>query len=581
MLYSNTFSNNSKLFFNGNCDIIALVILMSMDGRFIDKLATELNTTLTNGRINKIYQLSKSDFLLLVRAQKNESLYLSLSPQLARLHLTHYTYDKPQTPSGFCMLLRKYLENGIIRKIDTVEYDRIIKIVVQNANDFGEKKTYNIFIELMGKHANMAITDEDNLIIDAYKHVSPFDGQQRTFLKGFTYEYPQDQKLIPTDYNAIQSFFETTPDLSPRVMVDRIRGISQRLTSYLFNQAFNQEIPMIDLYQKALNQPVNPCVNLSDKKQFYWFNVFDTPVKTYESLSELLDEYFYETGVLDRTKQLSKNIYQLIKRELDKNSSKLEKLTQERQSAANSEILRMKGDLIVEHQSELTKGISDFEAYSYEVNQTISIQLDRLATPIENAQAYYKRYKKIKASISHLTLQIERTKNEIDYFETLLQQIEMASLNDLLEMIEELKQNHYLHEKPTKTKMNRPQYDTYYTSDKTEILVGKNNLQNEYITHQLAKHNETWFHVKNQPGSHVLVRKIDALTEEDIRSAAQLASYFSSARHSSSVPVDYTLIRYVKKVPGMKGSFVTYTHQKTIYIDPDDDITRKILKKRD
>jgi len=556
---------------------------MSMDGRFIHKLAEELNQAIGLGRINKIYQLSKADFLFVVRSSTNtESLYLSLSPQIARIHLSDHLYDKPQLPGGFCMLLRKYLENGQIKKIEALNGDRIVQITIENSNDFGEKITMNAIIELMGKHANLAIVDQDNIIIDCFKHVSPFEGQQRTFLKGFKYELPEDGKHHPDDDAFIQTFLTTTENSNPKDLVNAVRGLSPLFADYLYSQAFNTTIDLFSLYKTLINTPVIPSLAIVNGKQkFYWFNVFDSiDTKTYPTISKLLDELFFDAGQLDRTKQISKNIYQLIKREYEKNKDKLEKLTSELEQTKKADNYRMKGDIIIANQHEIQKGMDRFEAFNYETGKMEVLSLDRLLTPIENAQASYKKYKKTKNSITHLTAQIENTHSEIRYFELMLIQIETASLNDLNEITEELKANKYLHEKPVKLKKSLPHYDTFYTQSGTEILVGKNNLQNDYITHHIGKFNETWFHTKDIPGSHVLVRKIDKLTEEDIRTAALLAAYFSQAKESSSVPVDYTILKFVKKIPGTKGSFVTYTNQKTIYIDPSAEAISKLKNKK-
>ena len=552
-----------------------------MDGRFIDKLALELNERLIQGRINKVYQLSKSDFLFLIRSNtRNESLYLSLSPQIARLHLTDFSYDKPQTPSGFCMLLRKYLEGGQITDISALNDDRIIQIKIENNNDFGEKMTYYGVIELMGKHANLIITDNNYIIIDCYKHVSPFEGQQRTFLRGFKYELPLDGKISPFDFDRIKHFFETNENL--RDLIGLVRGLSPVFTDYVFASAHNQPVSLFDNYVKLLNEPVNPTIiTIQGKKKFYWFDIFHQEESIhYSSLSKLLDDLYYDMGQLDRTKQISKNIYQLIKREYEKNKDKLERLTSDLNKAKESEIYRIKADLIIQNQNQIEKGMASFETFCYETDKNEVISLDRLLSPIENAKQYYKKYKKIKSSIQHLETQIEITSEEIRYFELLIVQIESASLNDLLEITEELKANKYLHEKPVKAKKQTPHFDTYYTKEGTMIVVGKNNLQNDYITHSLGKHNEMWFHAKEIPGSHVIIRKTTELNEEEIRTAAMLAAYFSLAKESSSVPVDYTLLKYVKKIPGTKGSFVTYTQQKTIYIDPDKQFINQLKNKK-
>ncbi len=544
---------------------------MSMDGRFIDALVHELARELADGRVNKIYQLSRADFLFMVRAQgKNQGLYVSLSPQAARVHLTAHEYDKPGTPSGFCMLLRKHLESGTIRAVECLNADRVIRFTIENNNEFGERVNLFVIVEVMGKHANLILTDPEGTIIDCYLRVSPFEERERTFLKGFVYELPSDGKIHPTDFTAVQAFFESRSDLDPGQVVASIRGFSQLSAEHLLARAFNRPIPLIDVYREVLSMPVDPVLAIvSGKRRFYWFDLFDAADKRhFASLSALLDDYFLETGRIERTNQIAKSMVQLVRREHDRARSKREKLNAELLSAKDASRHRIAAELIIQHLPELKKGDDLLEAESYVDGRKLSIQLDRLLSPMENAEAYFKRYKKAKQAVAHIEGQLVLTDREIDYFDLLSTQLEVASLNDLLEIAEELKANGYLHEKPAKVKKAAPTFEVFASPDGIEIVVGKNNLQNDHITHKLAKPTEWWFHAKDIPGSHVLVHSPGPLSEATIRCAANLAAFHSKARFSGSVPVDYTLVKNVKKIPGMPGSFVTITGQKTIYIDP-------------
>jgi predicted ribosome quality control (RQC) complex YloA/Tae2 family protein len=344
----------------------------------------------------------------------------------------------------------------------------------------------------------------------------------------------------------------------------------------------NENVSKTVLFARLLNQETNPVmVTFQEKTKFYFFNVFSEGLKkSYPKLSKLLDEVFFESGQLERTKQVSKYIYQLIMREFEKNKDKLEKLSAELIEAKNAVVFRIYGDLVRQYQESIHKGDDELKAFSFELNQEVTVRLDRLLSPNQNALAYFKKYKKNRQAIQHLGNQIELTKHEIAYFDLLMIQIETASLNDLLEITEELKNNHYLPAKAVKTHPKKPNFDIYEIEDSIEIFVGKNNIQNDFITHQLGKPNEWWFHAKDIPGSHVLVRYVGELTERTIRAAANLAAWHSKARLSSSVPIDYTLVKNVKKIPGIPGSFVTYTHQKTIYIDPDKALIDQLPKKK-
>jgi predicted ribosome quality control (RQC) complex YloA/Tae2 family protein len=556
---------------------------MSMDGRFLCALAGELDEELAESRINRIYQLSRADFLFLVRGgSKNKKLYVSLSPQNARAHLTSFDYDKPAIPSGFCMLLRKHLEGGIIRGVTQMNADRILRIEIENVNDYGVVATYAVIVELMGKHANLVVADSEGSIIDCFQRVSPFEDQQRTFLKGFRYELPDDGKIHPDDLAAVASFFAARSELDAVDIVKAIRGFSSLSAEHLLRVAFNRCAALPDVYRDFLASPVEPTSALVEgKRKFYWMDLFgDVEKERHPSLSALLDDHFSDIGRQERMNQVSKNVVQVVRRESDRARTKLEKLAAELDAARDAVRYRIAGDMIIQHLPEIRKGDDLLRAESYVDGQPIEIVLDRLLEPMENAEAYFKKYKKAKAAVVHIEGQIVATERDIAYFDLLTTQLETASMNDLLEIVEELKANRYLKEKSPVRKKNAPSYDSFRTPDGIEIAVGKNNVQNDYVTHRLAKPSEWWFHAKDVPGSHVLVRHDGDLSEATIRAAANLAACHSKARYSSSVAVDYTLARHVKKIPGEIGSFVTYANQKTIFIDPDPEAVQRMRPAR-
>ncbi|MBU1144826.1 MAG: NFACT family protein [Firmicutes bacterium] len=554
---------------------------MSLDGRFLYFLTEELNHSLNGGRIQKIYQLTKTDFLLLIRAGgQNYQLNISLSTSLARIHLTKFFVDRPDSPTGFCMLLRKYLEGGFIKNISLINSDRIIQILIENQNEIGETLEYHLIMEIMGRYANLIVTDANSIIIDSYKHISPFEEKERTILKGVHYPIPQDDKMDPLDIESIKDYFESHSDFTYKDLINNFRGFSPLLSKYFIQSLSTQEISPFELFLSFSKEPINPTLYLCEPThKFYYFDVFNLGKKQYFStLSELLDEYFHETSKIEQMKQVSKNIFQFVKKELEKNISKLEKLYLELESAKNSEAFRMKGALIIQNQHSFKKGDASFKTFNYETNEELIIELDRLLSPIQNANHYFKKYKKSKTAIHYIEKQIQLTIKQINYFDLLTSQIETASLNDLDEISLELISQGFIKAKGKKVKKGIPNYDTYIDIASTTILVGKNNLQNEYLTHKIAKNNEWWFHTKEAHGAHVIVRSSEDLTETTIRSAANLAAYYSKSRFSSSVPVDYTLVKYVKKIPGEMGCFVHYSNQKTIYIDPDKDLILTLKK---
>ena len=336
---------------------------------------------------------------------------------------------------------------------------------------------------------------------------------------------------------------------------------------------------MFDVYLEMSNKEVNPTMSLNNKTDYYYFDVFKNNTRYYKSLSELIDNYYLEASSIERVKQVYKYLHNFSKQELKRKKHKIEKLHQDLDKAHNNDIYRIKGDILITNQYQISKGEANFKGYSYELEKDIEVELNRLLDPIQNANKYYIKYKKLKKAVDYINEQVKITKNVILYLEQVIAQIEGTySLPDLLEIQDELKDNGFLKKRKQISKKKKPNYDTYYDEDGVMILVGKNNLQNNYLTHKYAKKDYWWFHTKEQTGSHVIVASNDELSETTIRTAANLSAYFSKSRLSSSVPIDYTQVKNIKKVPGMLGSYVTYTNQKTIYIDPDENLINSLRK---
>ncbi len=542
---------------------------MSIDGRFVKFLAQELNEKLHSGRIQKISQISKTDFLFFVRANNyNQKLYYSLSTSLARINLSNNEYPTDYIPGGFCMFLRKHIEGGIIKHIEALNDDRIMEFEVESKDDLGDQVTLYIIVEMFSRYTNMIILDSDKNIINAYKHISPFENADRTILNGVPYVLPSDERLFQDDFDGIKQIFAT--EITSKEIVDSIRGISPLLAKYIVEKAGHNPSKMFDIYAETFHEKLKPTITLSNRPDFYYIDLFKSDKTHFDSLSELVDYYYLEASSIERVKQVYKYINNFTKQELKRKKNKLEKLTVDLNNALHNDILRISGDVLITSQAKITKGDAVFKGYSYELEKDIEIQIDRLLSPVQNANKYYTKYKKQKIAVSYIKQQIKITKKVIIYLEDILTQISNTrNLNDLTEIQEELRSNGFLPKKKITNKKKKPNFDTYYDDTGVMILVGKNNLQNNYLTHKYAKRNYWWFHTKEQTGSHIIVAdEAEELTETTIRTAANLSAYFSKSRDSSSVPVDYTKVRNIKKVPGIFGSYVTYTNQRTIYIDP-------------
>ncbi|XMB85693.1 NFACT RNA binding domain-containing protein [Mycoplasmatota bacterium WC44] len=531
---------------------------MAFDGVLIKNLINEL-TFLETGRITKIQQISKLEILLTIRSRSsNQKLLISCSSDYARLHLTTNNYDIPKEPPSFCMMLRKHLEGGFINKIYQYENDRLIIVEVIKVNELGDKVIKKLHFEAMGKHSNLVLT-QDTKIIESIKHIPPFMNSYRTLLPGADYIYPPNTKPNPfIDFN-------NTSDFSN---IMSYQGISPLLANEILYQG-NQDL---------INSKPDPVIIRGKKDRFYFIPLhIEGEVEHYNSINEMLDVYFFNRDSYNRIKQKAKDLTLFIKNELDKNKNKLDKLRFDLDKAENNDELRVIGEVLLANLHTLKRGMNEAKLLNFYTNEEIVVRLNPLLTPSENSNKYFNKYQKAKKAIIHLEKQIELTKLEIEYFELLTQQIKQSTLNDIEEIREELEENNYLKKKQRKKK-KKLNYLTFYSSNDTEILVGKNNKQNEYLTHKFAKKNDIWMHAKDIPGSHVII-KDDSPDEDTIRTAANLAAYYSKAKDSSSVPVDYTYIRYIKKIPGRQLCFVTYTNQKTIYIDPEPEFIQKLKQK--
>lgn len=568
---------------------------MSFDGVFTYAMVKELKEALEGGRITKIYQPFPHELVLYIRARgQNHKLLLSSHPSYARVHLTSETYDNPAEPPMFCMLLRKHLEGSIIESIRQVDFDRIIVIETKGRNEIGDVSVKQLMIEIMGRHSNMILIDkETNAIIDSIKHLSPAVNRYRTVLPGYKYiAPPSHEKLNPlfaTEETVMKKLDFHAGKLADQ-LVAAFAGVSPLFAKeavFRAGLANRTTLPksFIALIEEVRNGRFTPCIYTNGQKE--WFYVLplmhlQAEAKTFRTLSEMLDRFYFGKAERDRVKQQAHDLERFVVNEKAKNEKKLVKLKQTLEEAKQAEQYRLYGELLTANLYAVQRGMNEIEVVNYydENGATVVIPLDIQKTPSENAQSYFQKYQKAKNSLAIVQQQIERTKEEIVYFDTLLQQLETAAPKDIEEIRDELMEQGYLRARATKQKKQKPrsiELERYVSSDGTEILVGKNNKQNDYLTNKLAGKDDIWLHTKDIPGSHVVIRSKQP-SEQTIFEAANLAVYFSKARHSSSVPVDYTRIRYVKKPSGAKPGFVIYENQQTIYVTPDEELVVQMKK---
>ena len=568
---------------------------MSFDGTVMNAIVAELNNTLLSGRITKIYQPYKTELIFTIRANgANQQLLLSANPSFSRLHLTNEKFVNPAEPPMFCMLLRKHLEGGIIEKIEQLGLERIVTMTIKGRNELGDISYKKLMIEIMGRHSNIILLeDKEEKILDSIKHLSPGINSFRTILPGHVYKLPPEQEKLHPFYVDEESFLKKIDFNSGKLdtqIVQNFSGLSPQIAKEIVYRArlANKET-LSKAFFEVINQMKSgnfqPQITITNKKEFFSIielnHLKGTSANVFSSVSEMLNRFYFGKAERDRVHQQANDLEKFLKNEFQKNKSKIKKLQKTLDDANKASEFRKIGELVTANIHQITKGQKQVEVIDFydEEAKTIVIDLDKQKTPSENAQNYFKKYNKAKNSLKIVEEQIDKTEKELIYLEELIAQMETASPRDIAEIREELMEGGYIrnrNKKQTKKKKEtKPVLEGYKSSTGLDILVGKNNKQNEYLTNRLARSNEVWLHTKDIPGSHVVIKSA-SVDEVSLKEAATIAAYFSKARQSSSVPVDYTLIKHVKKPSGSKPGYVIYDNQTTLYVTPDEEVVRKL-----
>lgn len=569
---------------------------MPFDGIVTHAVTEELKKELVPGKITKIYQPTSTEIVFTIRSQgTNHTLVLSIHPTYTRFHLTNDHYVNPQEAPMFCMVLRKYLSGAQLESIEQFSMERIVSFTVKSRNEIGDISTKTLTIELMGKHSNILLIDQEKgTIIDSLKHITMSQNRHRTIMPGHPYKLPPMQDkldILTADENDFIKKLDFNSGKMEMQIVHALTGFSPFIAKEIERRAnLGSEQRYMEIYKEfqanVINHQYEPAIYLGTKEDFHVLplSITNTEKHSFHSVSEMLDHFFSGKAERDRVKQQAKDLYRFIKNERDKNQRKIKKHQQTIKKAEKADLYQKSGELLTAHLHLVSNGDTSVTVQDYydpEQNDLI-IELDPHKTPSENAQSYFKTYQKLKKSKEVIEKEMLKTESEINYLEQLLQQIDVAGLEDIEEIREELREEGYLKKqsksKKKKNKSKKPEPESFVSSDGTSIIVGKNNKQNEYVTMKLAHRDDIWLHTKDIPGSHVLIRAKEP-TEETIMEAAQLAAYFSKSQQSSSVPVDYTKIRYVKKPNGAKPGYVIYENQKTVFVTPSKQLVEKLKEK--
>ncbi len=575
---------------------------MPMDGLTLGFAARELDAALAGGRIDKVSQPEKDTIVLLIRAgNENRRLLLCASPNNARCHLTWGAFPNPLEPPMFCMLLRKQLLGGRVQSVRQIGGDRVLYVDVDVVDELGDHVLRRLILEIMGRHSNLMLVDGEGRILDAARHVSAEMSRVRQVQPGLPYLPPPAQdKLAPEDVTT-EALLNRLSALSGQPLakaltacVTGLSGPAARELAFRVlspGQTWPDDLPdaaaRLASLLRRLPELAAPQVlvdDAGDPADVFAFPYLSQPLSSQqpsESLSRALERYFGARDQQDRIAQKSASMVRLLKGHIERCEKKLALQEEELASAARMEEYRLMGEIINANLWQLRKGQTEAELPNFydENGGTLRVPLDVQLTPSQNAQRYFKKYQKARSAREKAAEQRDITLRELDYLESALLDVgKCVGESELEEIRQELVRAGYM-KRITNRRQQRalPQSKPYRyeSSDGIEIHVGKNAAQNDRLTTG-ARPGETWLHAKDMPGSHVIIRREGDVPEQTLREAAILAAWYSKGQRSSSVPIDYTLRRYVKKPGGAAPGMVIYTNQHTVYMTVSESDVRAI-----
>ncbi|MBR2675129.1 MAG: NFACT family protein [Mogibacterium sp.] len=565
---------------------------MAYDGIITYAIVKELSDRIALGKIEKIYQPGSEDLLMHIHTRSgNVRLFLSCNSQSARVCLTEGSYTNPDEPPSFCMLLRKHIQGGRITSVAQKDSERIIEIDIEALNEMGFSVCRRLIIEIMSKHSNIVLVDiESGKIIDAIKRVSIDINRYRQLLPGVIYEYPPTQDKLP--FKEISASSGLPHDA--KAIMGRVGGISPAIARELLSSCRDaadssliSDQPasrLLSILSSIRDSSYTPRVYLDDKGNPCEFHITElsefegSETLEFATASESVDYYFSNREASNLVRQKSQPLLKLAQSALDKALLKKKKLSEDLLKAENSEQYRLYGELLTANIHMVQPGAKKIKITNYYDGSEIEIPLDEKLHAAANAQRYFKKYSKAHTAIREKQTQLAENEHDIAYLESVVQNIENAEDVSLLDSIrDELEQTGYAKRRAKaaqrKRKKGKPEPIRYELSDGTLALVGRNNIENDWLTMKYASKTDVWLHTKDIPGSHVILRLDDGRSLQDlpaelIYEAASIAAYHSKAKASDNVPVDYVPIRYVKKPNGAKPGMVIFTHNQTVYVTP-------------
>ena len=570
---------------------------MAFDGITIANITKELRETLLGGRIYKIAQPESDELLLTIKNNGAQyRLVLSADASLPLVYLTDTNKPSPMTAPGFCMLLRKHLQNARIVDITQPGLERIIHLDLEHLNELGDICRKKLIVEIMGKHSNIIFCDDHDKIIDSIKHISGMVSSVREVLPGRDYFIPQTQyKCNPfqLSYVNLAENMRTKPMAVYKALYSSYTGLSPIIAQEIcYRAGIDADMPanvledsalhvlydtLSDMIQQIESGDFAPSIIYDGKEPIEFASLpltlySDKTTRSYDSISVVLEHYYAERSIVTRIRQKSVDLRKIVQTALERNVKKYDLQIKQMQDTEKREKYKVYGELLNTYGYNVEPGAKSMEALNYYTNETITIPLDDTLTPQENAKKYFDKYGKLKRTyeaLSELTVQV---KEEIEHLESILTALDIAMQEeDLVQIKEELIESGYIRRKggTKKVKITSKPFH-YVSSDGFHMYVGKNNYQNDELTFKLATGNDWWFHAKKIPGSHVIVKtEGKELPDRTFEEAARLAAYYSKGREQEKVEIDYLQRKNVKKPSGAKPGFVVYYTNYSMAIDSD------------
>ena len=584
---------------------------MAFDGITVSAIKAEIEDKILGGRIDKVYQPEKDEIILGIRSMGQAyKLLLTSNASNPKFHFTQTNPSNPMTPPLFCMVMRKHLQSGKIIKIEQPDFDRILNIYVESLNELGDYSVKKLVLEIMGRHSNIILTDENNTILDCIKHIGHDTSSVREVLPGREYTLPPSQGKINTlelDNNNFNEVLENNPSFEIQsVIYKNYTGISpiaaseicyranvngstpvEALTDIQKEIVFNKLAELVEdikanrFYPESITNEKGKTIDFSPIEMTQ-FNGLE--IKKYTSISELIESFYANRDFAYRIGQKTQDLRKLITQNIERCIRKKDIQMQTLRSIKNRDELRLKGELLTANIYSIKKGMTTVELPNYysENQELVAIELDSNKTPSENAQKYYKAYNKAKRTFEALKDQIKSNDEELAYLESVLTSVNNCTdEQDVKEIRRELREEGYVKKvKNQKDKSKKHSVPLHFISqDGFDIYVGKNNIQNDELTLKFARPRDIWMHTKNIPGSHVIiVANGQTIPDTTLNEGAMLSAFYSKAKNSSKVPVDYTEKKNVKKPNGSKPGFVIYETNKTAYITTSEEEIKKIRR---